>query len=311
MDPTQPSLELEELQKVAGSRQPVSVPKFLTDIPLNSTDDMHFIAFKKRVLQMIEHIHSSDPNDMEAYNRNLQQIERCRSYILRGTEILFNSVILVFNMIIDGLNVDVKITYRTDYVNSCILELNIHHSPDMVVISEDIYIGTPIIFISNEQSDFRNEYIRLHQHSSLDTRSKLIPIRNLSQPIDKNAFVLLQNGKLALSVTEFDNNIRKIWDLLEKIKTYKICQFDRILIPPEKFDDHNQYNAMKCYIEGYTTACCVCYTVTKTHTSCGHPLCVKCWQKLRTMKKRRCPCCRNPSLSYMNCDSDEEESDDE
>lgn len=55
--------------------------------------------------------------------------------------------------------------------------------------------------------------------------------------------------------------------------------------------------------------CCVCHEETPTTTTCGHTLCIICWQ---TLKKNKCPICQSKGLMFcrgdgsLNDDSDEE-----
>jgi hypothetical protein len=116
--------------------------------------------------------------------------------------------------------------------------------------------------------------------------------------------------------------VRELWDLIVQLRNYKVCPFYRTLIAPEEYDTWQAEVAMGAFVRGYTTECSVCYTLTKTHTDCGHPLCIKCWNKLRDMKKAKCPCCKQHTLPYMSkspcithecdcCDEDEDEDEDE
>ncbi len=95
--------------------------------------------------------------------------------------------------------------------------------------------------------------------------------------------------------------IRELWDLMVQLRNYKVCPFYRKLISQDEFDKKWQADvAMRAFIQGYTTECSVCYTLTKTHTDCGHPLCIHCWQKFRDMNKIECPCCRQETLHLMS-----------
>jgi hypothetical protein len=95
-------------------------------------------------------------------------------------------------------------------------------------------------------------------------------------------------------------DLRMLWDLISNLRNYKVCPYNRKLIAPEKFDEFQEITAMKIFVIGYTTECSVCFTITRTHTDCGHPLCIKCWQKIRDTEKNQCPCCRKNTLSYMS-----------
>lgn len=94
--------------------------------------------------------------------------------------------------------------------------------------------------------------------------------------------------------------IKELWNLIVSLRNYKVCPFYRTLIAPEEFDKWQAEVSMGAFVRGYTTECSVCFTLTKTHTDCGYPLCIKCWQKFRDMKKTKCPCCRQRTLPFMS-----------
>ncbi len=257
-------------------------------------EDPRYTSFKNIIIGMVRHIHS-DKNKTVFTSSQIQGEGR----------IIFHRPIMEFNMVIDGLSVVVKIVYQTDYLYSCIFSMTIYHNDNMIVFNDDECSSVPIPIIADIPSKAHKRYGRLYKYSSIEVDCSFVPLEYNPQ-YDDDEYIMITD-KVSFMIYFFNRTMLKIWDVLSKVRTYKVCQYDGMLVPPEEFDSHNEYAAMKCFIEGYTTECTVCFATTKTHTLCNHPLCIKCWHKLRNMKHRKCPYCRKSTLTFMKTDADEEE----
>ncbi len=147
--------------------------------------------------------------------------------------------------------------------------------------------------------------------------------------IFSNNYDIDRSLKIQSQLNSSYRKIKSIEELWKYVTTLKEMRFNKLTAQfelPEEYEEKMKESQMLAMIEGYTTECCVCLSLTRSFTVCNHPLCLQCWSGIIQKNGKSCPLCRKICLSrydyttfhnrirynpYTPADHDDESKDDE